>query len=307
MAGDKRRSRYNRGMEPQQQDLLWRIYHRPVPPEAWTDDGNLPWNDVDFSIRMLREHLDEAHGAASRVSAERALQLDWLWDALRLQRDQTVADITCGPGLYAVELARRGCRVTGIDFAPAALAYAEEAAREQGVTARCTFIEADVRQMSLPPASCDAALILYGQLAVMRPQEAAALLAATARALRPGGRLLIELLNPEGVDRGKSSWWYTDDRGLWGNAPFLHLGERYWDEDQECSIERYQIIHLESGKMDLIHLCDQVYRPERITRMLHEAGFASVTVHPGWDGLPLYDADEWIVYVATRGPREDAQ
>ena len=291
-------------MTDQLRDLLWRIYNRPVPPALWTDDGNLPWNDPAFSNRMLREHLDQTHGAASRIAAERALQLDWLWEALALQSDKHVADITCGPGLYAVALARRGCRVTGVDFAPAAIAYAREAARDAGVADRCTFIEADVRHTHLPPAVCDAALILYGQLAVMRPAEAAALLAATARALRPGGRLLIELLNPERVDRKQSSWWFTDDQGLWGDAPFLHLGERYWDAAQECSIERFQIIHLETGQMDVIHLCDQVYRPERITTMLHEAGFDAVTRHPDWDGLPLHDAAEWIVYVATRGSEE---
>ena len=33
----------------------------------------------------------------------------------------TVLDLACGPGLYALRLARRGCRCVGIDFSPVLL------------------------------------------------------------------------------------------------------------------------------------------------------------------------------------------
>ncbi|MCP4422955.1 MAG: hypothetical protein GY803_00540, partial [Chloroflexi bacterium] len=95
---------------------LWRIYNRPERPSPWTTGGNLPWDDPDFSRRMLREHLDQSHGAASRQDAERAAQVDWLWEKLGLQSGQHLFDVTCGPGLYAAAMARRGCRVTGVDF-----------------------------------------------------------------------------------------------------------------------------------------------------------------------------------------------
>ncbi len=84
---------------------LWRIYNRPDRPALWSGGGNLPWDDPAFSERMLREHLDESHGAASRTTAERALQIAWLWDKLALQPGSRVLDLTCGPGLYAVALA----------------------------------------------------------------------------------------------------------------------------------------------------------------------------------------------------------
>jgi hypothetical protein len=35
-------------------------------------------------------------------------------------------------------------------------------------------------------------------------------------------------------------------------------------------------------------------------QLLLEAGFAGVDVYPAWDGVPLYDAAEWVVYVAQR-------
>jgi SAM-dependent methyltransferase len=272
-------------------------------PAPWQQrDGNLPWDDPAFSERMLREHLDESHGAASRVRVERTMQLEWLWPRLGLQPNSHVFDVTCGPGLYAVELAGRGCRVTGLDFSPAAIDYARHLARAEGVSAQCRFGQGDVRHMEsqYDGAGFDAALLLYGQLAVFPRAEAETLLARLAGALKPGGRLAVELLNPDRVDKTHNTWWFTDDTGLWGDMPFLHLGERFWLAEEETSVERYHILHLDSGQMDEITLCDQTYRAETMVDMLKQAGFGAVEVFLAWDNLPLYDAGEWVVYLAER-------
>ncbi|MBK8049059.1 MAG: class I SAM-dependent methyltransferase [Anaerolineales bacterium] len=218
---------------------LWRIYRRPERPVAWTDGGNLPWNDPEFSQRMLREHLDQSHSAASRIDSERAAQIDWLWRKFALEPGAQVLDFTCGPGLYALELARRGCHVLGIDFSPASIAYGRSQVAAAALTANCQFIEADVRQVELPAQQFDAALFLYGQMAVFQREEAVALLAKIAESLKPGGRIVIELLNPDHIDKGHSTWWFTDDAGLWGDAPFINLGERFWDADAALSMERF--------------------------------------------------------------------
>ncbi len=279
---------------------LWRIYNRPERPLPWTTGGNLPWDDPDFSRRMLREHLDQSHGAASRQDAEREMQLNWFWDKLNLAPEQRLLDVTCGPGLYAVALARRGIRVTGVDFGPASIGYAKEQAAEQGVANKCQFILQDVRQMDFAEKDFDAATFIYGQLAVFTREEAQSLLAHIAQSLRPGGRLVVELLNQDRVDKSDSTWWFTDDTGLWGDAPFLHLGERVWHADKQISYERFHVLHLETGQMDEVHLCDQTYGVDEMVGMMKGAGFTAVDVYPAWDGLPLYDAGEWIVYVAQK-------
>ncbi len=296
---------------------LWRLYQRPERVEAWSgaDAGNLPWNDPDFSRRMLREHLDQSHGAASRTAAERQLQIDWLWEKLELQAGARLLDFTCGPGLYAMELAKRGCFVTGVDFAPASIEYAGNLAAEQGVADRCDFALADVREWdgdvgdaadaadagdAGDAGSYDAILFIYGQMAVFPPGEAQKLLNKLGRLLKPGGWLCLELLDPAQIDKKKSSWWYTGNSGLWGDAPFLHLGERVWDEATACSTERFYVLHLGSGEIDMVTLNDQSYQPEQIEQMLAYAGLALAQKVAGWGGLPLYDAEEWIVYLGRK-------
>lgn len=56
----------------------------------------------------------------------------------------SVIDIGCGPGHYSVALARAGAtRVLGLDFAPAMLKIAGDAAKAAGVAQRCAFALGD--------------------------------------------------------------------------------------------------------------------------------------------------------------------
>ncbi len=253
-----------------------------------------------FPKRMLREHLDQSHGAATRADPERELITNWFWEKLNMQEGDHILDVTCGPGLYAVEFARRGCTVKGVDFSPASIAYARDLAAQNDVSAQCHFVEQDVRTAEFEEDSFDAALFIYGQLAVFPRDQAQALLNKIFRALKPGGMLCIELLDQEKVDKSKSSWWFTDDQGLWGDRPFLHLGERHWLPDEQISVEQFFIIDLESGKTTEINLSDQTYAVPEMVQMLGDAGFGSVDVYPNWSDLPLYDESEWIVYVARK-------
>lgn len=285
-------------LNPSFNDLLWKIYRRPERPLLQGSD--FPWNDPVFSERVLREHLDESHGAASRTAKERMLQIDWLWQKLDLFPEANLLDVTCGPGLYAVEFARRACQVTGIDFSPASIAYANKLAARQAVLSQCTFIEQDVRQMKPAEGSFDAAIFMYEQLAVFKQEDAQQLLNTIAEALKPGGRLAVELLHQDWADKADSSWWFTDDKGLWGASPFLHMGERIWNEEDQSSVERYHIIYLESGEMAEFSIFDQTYAIDTMIDMMKQAGFKTVDAYQSWDDLPLYDADEWVVYVAGK-------
>ena len=285
-------------------EALWQIYDRPQPATSAPAAANLPWDDPEFSERMLREHLDQTHGAASRRFAEIDRQIDAMWRWLDLAPGARVLDVTCGPGLYAIRLAQRGCEVHGIDFSPAAIRHARELAAREGVADRCRFTQADVRT-ALPleaGAGYDAALFIYGQLAVFTREEAAQLMRGCAEALRPQGRLLIELLDDAHIDRrAHNSWWYTDRGGLWGEFPYLHLGEREWDEALQRSVERFYIINLDTGELGVYGLIDHVYTRKEVVALCQAAGFAQVMVQPAWGGLELYDADEWVAYIAQRG------
>jgi SAM-dependent methyltransferase len=279
---------------------LWKIYNRSDNPHPTDSQIDRFWRDPAFSERVLSEHLDDEHGAASRPDMEQQNQIDWLWQKLSLTDSAHLFDVTCGPGLYAVKFARKGCQVTGVDFNPTAIAYAKDLALSEGLTSPCNFVEQDIRAMNYAGHNFDAALFLYAQLESFDRPDALKILKQIADSLKPGGKLCLEMLNQDHVDKTNSSWWYTDDQGLWGDAPFLHLGERFWYADEEIAVERYHIIHLETGQIDKTYICNQTYSIQAMTTMLKQAGFDSVQVYPAWDGLSLYDAEEWIVYIGEK-------
>ena len=107
-------------------------------------------------------------------------------------------DVACGAGRNAGWLARRGWRVTGVDFSEVALGAARELARAAGVEVE--WIEADTVTWTPPARAYDLVAVMYLQLPA---EERRAALAHAASAVQPGGTLLVvghDLLNlTEGV------------------------------------------------------------------------------------------------------------
>jgi len=289
----------NNKPNPNHLSALWKIYQRTLAPRPTSTEIDRLWIQPSLTNRVLTEHLDNNDAAASRVEAEQYQQIDWFWQTLNLTSTSHILDVTCGPGLYATKFAQRGCQVTGVDFSPTVIEYANDLAVMEKVADHCTFIQQDIRQLDLPKGMFDAAILLYGQLESHSQAEAKKILSQIASTLKPGGKLCVELLNQNRVDQEESTWWYTDDQGFWGDKPYLHLGERFWYAEEGLAIERYHIVHLETGDVDELYICNQTYSIETMTALMQSAGFKQVEVYQAWGDLSLYDAEEWIVYVGT--------
>ena len=101
-----------------------------------------------------------------------------------------VLDLGGGSGTRAVPLAARGCRVTVADTSVDALAILRRRAADAGVADRVTAVQADAEQPTevVPPGSID--LVICHHL-LESVDDAAAVLASAAAALRPQGRLSL--------------------------------------------------------------------------------------------------------------------
>ena len=97
--------------------------------------------------------FDDDFGHSIRTPAERAA-----WDrifalVLADRRALDALDVGCGTGFLTFELASRGHRVTGVDFAAAMIAEARRKAAEHSATVR--FEEGDAEQLPFAPGSFD--------------------------------------------------------------------------------------------------------------------------------------------------------
>jgi demethylmenaquinone methyltransferase / 2-methoxy-6-polyprenyl-1,4-benzoquinol methylase len=104
--------------------------------------------------------------------------------ATGLADGEVAADVACGTGLLAQELARLapGAGVVGFDFS------GEMVRRAAGTAGRPRFAVADALRLPLADASVDVVTIAFGLRNL--PEPAAGLL-EFRRVLRPGGRLVV--------------------------------------------------------------------------------------------------------------------
>jgi tRNA (mo5U34)-methyltransferase len=72
----------------------------------------------------------------------------------------TALDIGCNAGFYSIQLARRGARVTGIDYDPHYLAQARWASRQLGVEDRVEFREMQVYDLARSRETWDLVLFM---------------------------------------------------------------------------------------------------------------------------------------------------
>src|SRR5580658_4717638 len=143
-------------------------------------------------------HFDADFGHSIRTPEERSA-----WDrvfalALAGREGLEALDIGCGTGFLSLELASRGHRVTGIDFAQAMLTLAKRKAAEAGADIR--FEEADAEALPFPPLAFDLVMTRHVLWTLPHPEAA---IDEWFRVLRPGGRLAVidgqSLVKPRGA------------------------------------------------------------------------------------------------------------
>ncbi|HET7746017.1 MAG TPA: methyltransferase domain-containing protein [Vicinamibacteria bacterium] len=70
-----------------------------------------------------------------------------------LPGEWSVLDVGCGPGRYAIALARAGARVTGVDVSPQMIGMARAESEKAGLADRCQFVTSAFAEFAPPQAT----------------------------------------------------------------------------------------------------------------------------------------------------------
>ena len=113
-----------------------------------------------FEDDTLWEKLEGFLFSQFRSSAITGREAEQILGLVHLPQGAAVLDLCCGPGRHALEFARRGFRVTGVDRTARYLATARAAETREGLTVE--FVQEDMRHFHRP-AAFDLALNLFAQ------------------------------------------------------------------------------------------------------------------------------------------------
>jgi demethylmenaquinone methyltransferase / 2-methoxy-6-polyprenyl-1,4-benzoquinol methylase len=137
-------------------------------------------------------------------------------DLAKVGPGSTALDVATGTGDLAVELARRGAEVTGMDFARAMLELARKKA--PGLT----FEEGDALKLAYPADSFDAATVGFGARNFADLDRG---IAEMARVTKPGGHVVVlEITTPQ---KPPLSWFFR----AWFDRVVPALGRVAGDPD----------------------------------------------------------------------------
>jgi 2-polyprenyl-3-methyl-5-hydroxy-6-metoxy-1,4-benzoquinol methylase len=121
-------------------------------------------------------------------------EVDFIEQEINNNRDLKILDIGCGTGRHAIELAKRGYTVTGVDLSEAQITKAKMKAKMEKVYVN--FQQADARILAFSDEFDLAIMICEGGFSLMETDEMNyAILESAYTALKKEGKLIFTCLN----------------------------------------------------------------------------------------------------------------
>jgi SAM-dependent methyltransferase len=220
-------------------------------------------------------------------------EVDDLLKLMALEPGAQVLDLCCGPGRHSLELARRGFWVTGVDRTAIYLDSARQKAAEEGL--EIEFVQEDMRRFSRPGAF-DTALNLFTSFGYFEdPADDLQVARNLYTSLKPGGKLVIDMMGKEVLARifRERDWFWLDEEK---NA--IMLEERQVSQDWGWMENTWMLLHGSERKTYTVS--HRLYAGTELASLLRQAGFSSVALFGGLDGVPYDQNARRLAAVAQR-------
>ena len=267
----------------------------PAWPAPFDPGAELDWGDPAVSRRLLAEHLDQTHDGASRRLPAVDRHVARLLRLLPAP-PADVLDAACGPGLYAVRLARAGHRVHGVDVGGAVIAHARRLAAASGVSA--SFARADLRSLDMRE-QFDAAVLVYFVLEGFPRREQVQVLRRLGAALRPRGRLIVELRVRPDQPAGRLPGWDVVPGSLLSDRRHLLLTDTVYDERRHTFVLR-EIAVLDDGGVAVQQTTGRLVTLAEVPALFAGAGMKVRAVYDGWTRYRATGLSDTLLVVAGR-------
>lgn len=244
-----------------------------------------PWHErEEFWVRTAPFQFSKRRWAAASEEVEKMVSL------LGLNPGMRVLDMPCGLGRHALEFARRGFQVTGVDRTPS---FIEEARRRtEAEKLSVEFVCDDMRRFHRPEAF-DAAFNLFTSFGYFEdPAEDRKVLENFFASLKPKGGLLLDVRGKETLAR--------DFRP----RDWIEQGEALLLEEREViegwSRIRTRWIIFRGERREEFTLTLRLYSGAELKGLLEEVGFRKVELYGDFDGNLYGPEAKRLIAVAQR-------
>jgi SAM-dependent methyltransferase len=219
-------------------------------------------------------------------------EAEFVIDTMNLAQGAQVLDVGCGYGRHAMELAARGFHVVGLDLSTPLLVRGGEEAHRRGLT--INFIRGDMRELDFEN-QFDAAYCLFSTFGYFDDETNKKTLQNIARALKPQGKILIEILNRDYViqDLPTRVWWEGDGCVVLEEVELNYFSSR---------IQVNRSVVFDDGRQLEQEISVRAYSLHEVGKLMHAAGFRVLEVSGGYQmrGRFFGNQSRHIIVLAER-------
>jgi SAM-dependent methyltransferase len=248
-------------------------------------DKKTPWHEQDEFWETGEPILfSQQHWANAPAEVDRIISL------LEARPGSRLLDLCCGVGRHALEFARRGFIVTGVDRTRPYLDRAGKQAELEDLDIE--FIREDMRRF-VRPSEFDVAANLFTSFGYFENPADDRLVAENIyKSLKPSGVLVMDMMGKEIIARSFQERVWREEEGL-----FI-LEERKVRRDWGW-VEGRWIMITENERYEL-HLSNRLYSAEELKTLLRGCGFEHVDVFGNLAGRPYDEGAERLVVRARK-------
>ena len=262
-----------------------KIIEHAVKPALYEKGTAVMWTDEHISKQLLEIHLHPDIDLASRKKATIEKTIDWIFTQVE-NKELKILDLGCGPGLYTLQIAQKGHKVTGVDFSKNSIDYAKEQAKVNNLDIE--YINKNYLELDLPENEFDLVMMIYTDLGVLLPDERIQLLNKIEKALKPGGTFIFDVLNDKELDKKVSPKnWEASEKGFWRDKPYLTLSESFFYEEEKVILNQH--IVAEDENTSVYRFWTHYFSHEDLMRLLKPFDFTEIKFYedvlPGDDNL----------------------